>query len=130
MILKPEELLSGQSQTMKYKYFAIDFDGTIYNKVTKEILQDAARVIQRIKDNQGEIAIWTCRTHEDEEEALRILHENNIPYDVFNDTLPSVKSSWGDNGRKIWAEIYIDDMSIHCRNGVNWSEIEEWIFGK
>lgn len=115
---------------MKYKYFAIDFDGTIIDKKTKMPLPHATRVIQRIISEGGEVAIWTCRTDEDELEARNILKKFNIPFHSFNDTLPSVKEQWGENGRKIWAEVYIDDLSIHCRDGIDWLEIEKWIWGE
>lgn len=114
---------------MKYKYFAIDFDGTITDRYTGKINPDAIRVINRIREHGGEVAIWTCRTDQDAEEAKQLLKESNLMYDSFNDTLPSVKKQWGGNGRKIWAEVYIDDLSIHCRNGVDWGEIEKWIWG-
>lgn len=113
---------------MRYKYFAIDFDGTIFDKQTKEILPHAARVINKIRECGGEVVIWSCRTDGDKEEMINILHQNEIGYDCVNDTLPSVKRQWGENGRKIWAEVYIDDLSVHCRNGVDWLEIEKWIW--
>jgi hydroxymethylpyrimidine pyrophosphatase-like HAD family hydrolase len=113
--------------SIKYKYYAIDFDGTLVDANLKP-LPYAIYVMNRIKEHGGEIAIWTCRTGEDLQIAIRILNENNIPYDCINETLPSFVNQWGNDGRKIWAEVYIDDLSIHNRNGIDWYEIEKWIF--
>jgi hydroxymethylpyrimidine pyrophosphatase-like HAD family hydrolase len=115
---------------IKYKYYAIDFDNTIINQKTLTLLPNAAKVMRRIKQNGGEIAIWTCRTGEDLDEAISILTQYSIPYDCVNETLPSFVEQWGNNGRKIFADVYIDDASIHNRNGIDWYEIERWIFNE
>lgn len=115
---------------MKYKYFAIDFDGTIYNSIEKRIFPHAKRVIEKIRKNGGEVGIWTCRTEKDAIEAKKILHKSSILYDSFNDTLPTVESKWGKNGRKIWADVYIDDSSIGFKErSIDWLEIERMIWG-
>lgn len=115
---------------MKYKYYAIDFDGTIYDRHLKTILPNAKKVLDKIKKYGGEITIWSCRTGKDAKEARNILDKESVPYDTFNETLPSVRKEWGENGRKIWAEVYIDDLSKHNRKGnVDWNKIEKWIWG-
>jgi hypothetical protein len=113
---------------IRYKFFGIDFDNTIVDQKTLIPLPNAKHVMDRIKQNGGEIAIWTCRTGADLFEALYILNANNIPYDCVNETLPSFIEKWGNHGRKIWCDVYIDDLSIHNRNGIDWYEIEKWIF--
>lgn len=114
-----------KGEQMKYKTFAIDFDGTIVDKEQKTLLPHADRIIKRIRESGGQVAIWTCRTGEYAEEAKQFLKQHSIEFDSFNSTIPFVKEKWGNCGRKIWAEVYIDDSSIHCRNGVDWLEIEK-----
>lgn len=119
---------------MKFQKYAIDFDHTItingrFPKIG-DVRPHADRVIRRLKENGAEIAIWTCRTGEHAMTAYNFLKENNIPFDTFNDTLPSEKEIWGDSGRKIFAECYIDDLSIHAQmqGGIDWLELETYIF--
>lgn len=120
---------------MRFKTFAIDFDDTITIK-TKfpeigELNPHADRVIRRIKENGGEIAIWTCRTGHHELAVKNYLALHNIPYDSFNEILPSEKAEWGEGGRKIFAHCYIDDKGIYAqmRGGIDWLELESYIFG-
>jgi hydroxymethylpyrimidine pyrophosphatase-like HAD family hydrolase len=112
---------------IKHKYFAIDYDGTLCDEHLKP-LPNAIHTMQRIKENGGEIAIWTCRTGMDLKVAIKTLDQYNIPYDTVNDTLPGFMEMWGNNGRKIFADVYVDNASIHNRNGIDWYEIEKWIF--
>jgi hydroxymethylpyrimidine pyrophosphatase-like HAD family hydrolase len=112
---------------IRYKTFAIDVDGTILDENLKP-LPNVIHTMQRIKESGGEIAIWTCRTGMDLIVAVKTLNQYNIPYDTVNDTLPAFYEKWGSNGRKIWVDTYIDNASIHNRNGIDWYEIERWIF--
>jgi hypothetical protein len=119
---------------MKFKTYAIDFDDTI-TKGTKfpeigELRPHADRVLQRIKENGGEIAIWTCRTGHQEQLVKDFLAKHNIAYDSFNDILPSERAEWGEGGRKIFAHCYIDDKGLYAQmnGGIDWLQIEEFIF--
>jgi hypothetical protein len=121
---------------MKFRTFAIDFDDTITIgtrfPAIGELRPHAKRVIQRIKENGGEIAIWTCRTGEHEVMVRNFLKDNNIPFDSFNEILPSERTQWGEGGRKIFADLYIDDHGVYAmmNGGINWLEIEEFIFAE
>lgn len=119
---------------MRFKTYAIDFDDTITigTKFPEigELNPHADRVIRRIKENGGEIAIWTCRTGVHEQSVKNFLELNNIPFDSFNEILPSEKEHWGEGGRKIFADLYIDDHGVYAMmcGGINWLEIEKFIF--
>jgi hypothetical protein len=120
---------------MKFSTYAIDFDDTITQN-TKfpeigELRPHADRVMRRIKESGGEIAIWTCRTGEHEERVKKFLESHNIPYDTFNDILPSERKVWGEGGRKIFTHCYIDDKGIYAQmnGGIDWLQIERYIFG-
>jgi hypothetical protein len=119
---------------MRFKTYAVDFDDTI-TKGTKfpeigELRPHADRVLQRIKENGGEIAIWTCRTGHQEKLVKDFLDKHNIEYDSFNDILPSERAEWGEGGRKIFAHCYIDDKGIYAQmnGGIDWLQLEEYIF--
>jgi hypothetical protein len=121
---------------MKFSTYAIDFDDTI-TRGTKfpeigELNPHADRVIRRIKENGGEICIWTCRTGEHEEKVKKFLADHDIPYDSFNEILPSERQYWGEGGRKVFAHCYIDDKGIYAQmnGGIDWLQIESYIFNE
>jgi hypothetical protein len=119
---------------MRFNTFAIDFDDTITQNTRfpeiGELKPHADRVIRRIKENGGEIAIWTCRTGEHEVKVRDFLEKHDIPFDSFNEILPSERLVWGDGGRKIFAHCYIDDKGIYAQmnGGIDWLELERYIF--
>jgi ribonucleotide monophosphatase NagD (HAD superfamily) len=118
---------------LKYKYVAVDFDGTIaYDEYPGigDLIPGAKETMQRIKELGGEIAIWTCRTGEAASNAENFLIDNNIPYDYFNKPFShNVNEYGGDYSRKIFASIYIDDRCVLWNgNPVNWFIIQNLIF--
>lgn len=118
---------------MKFKYYAIDFDDTIAFSdfpLIKTEVPHAGRVMRRIKDNGGQISIWTCRTGAPLEDARHFLESNNIPYDLMNEPFPEIAELFGGSGRKIFADIYIDDKGVDtiANGGIDWLKIENMIF--
>lgn len=118
---------------LKFKYFAIDFDGTIaydaYPNVG-ELIPGAKETMLKIKELGGEIAIWTCRTDQWAQDAKDFLDKNDIPYDYFNQPFDHhVNIYGGDNSRKIYADCYIDDRSVQfgCQP-VDWEFVKDTIF--
>ena len=99
---------------LKYKYIAIDFDGTIvgddYPDI-KELKPYVKRVINKIKEIGGEIIIWTCRCGKQLDECIKFLEANNIPYDAINENHKDLKRKFNNDTRKIGADIYIDDKA-------------------
>lgn len=122
---------------MEYKTFAIDFDGTIVDNTgftfpeIGVLKPHVKRVIKKIRDNGGEVAIWTCRSGEHEQGVKDYLAKYGIKYDSFNSVLPCEREKWGDGGRKIYADLYIDDHGIYAmmNGGINWIDIERFVFG-
>lgn len=116
---------------LKYKYIAIDFDGTITHYAPHpelgEIREEAVRVIKRIRDEGGKICIWTCRCDDDEQRVIDYLARHGIEYDIFNEPFEDMCSFFGGNPRKVCAEIYIDDKSLHCEE-IDWLDIEQRLF--
>lgn len=105
------------------KTIAIDFDGTItkedeYPKIGE--LQTHARfTINRIIECGHEVIIWSCR---DSAEIERYLYENDIKFTAINENTENLKSTWGNDPRKVGAYMFIDDKNIFCQR-INWLEI-------
>ena len=95
---------------------AVDFDGTLaitqYPTILKPI-DTTINIIRDAKSRGATIVLWTCREGKDLEDALNWCKENNIPIDYANENIPERIKSWGNNCRKISADIYIDDKAIN-----------------
>lgn len=117
---------------LKYRYIAIDFDGTIAEDSFPELgamKPNADRVIRSIVDHGGQVAIWTCRTGEHVENIKAFLARHEIPYHVFNEPFPEQLAMFPDNSRKIFADVYIDDRCLFTKErGIDWLEVEGLLF--
>lgn len=104
---------------------AIDFDGTICEHSFPEVgkLKLHADVyINRLYDEGHKIIINTCRSGKYEGMAQDFLDENKISYHYINSNLPELIRHYGQDCRKISADVYIDDK---CLMGLpkTWEEI-------
>lgn len=104
---------------------SVDFDGTICEHSFPEIGKiklDAAFYIRKLYDEGFLIIINTCRSGKYEGMAQDFLDENNIPYHYINSNLPHFIEYYGQDCRKISADIYIDDK---CLMGLpeSWGQI-------
>lgn len=113
---------------MIHMIIAIDFDGTIvesaFPKIGK-IKPNAERVIKRLFGEGHKIIIWTCRPINNKglDEMKKWLDDNDIPYHKINENIEDLGMT---TSNKVCADVYIDDMDIHCREkGVDWYRIEE-----
>lgn len=94
---------------------AFDFDGTLCTNAYPGIGEPNLRVIEYALTRQREGAIlilWTCRTGERLREAIEWCRNQGLIFDAVNDNADVVKGVFGDNGRKIFAHLYVDDRSI------------------
>lgn len=104
----------------------IDFDGTIARSdypVIKGEMPYAREVIKRMKDRGCYVIIWTCRTGEELLDAINWLVERDIPFDRVNDHNPgNLREFGGKGGKKVYADVYIDDKNVGGFPG--WLEVE------
>jgi hydroxymethylpyrimidine pyrophosphatase-like HAD family hydrolase len=100
---------------------AIDFDGTIVEHDFPRIgkLREGARdAICNLYFGGHIIIIWTCRDNLYLSDMILFLDKNDIPYHAVNKNADCLTF---DTGRKIYADVYIDDRNI---GGVlSWREI-------
>lgn len=95
------------------KIIAIDFDGTLVTDKYPEIgainyhVWDAA---VKAKANGIKLILWTSRTEEFLDDAVRFCKQRGLVFDAINDNIPEVKAL-GWNARKVFATLYIDDRS-------------------
>lgn len=102
----------------KYKrlWLAVDFDGTIVTEgfpKIGEIKQKTVDFLKLAKEKGHNIIIWTARSGQYEVDAKNFLIENNIPFDYINENPEDPFHQRGEQGRKLFANFYIDDRAIH-----------------
>lgn len=98
---------------------AVDFDGTLavtdYPKIVKPISQTIS-LIRYYKDRGATIILWTCREGEYLQQAVDWCKENNVPIDYINENAPHRIAEWGNDCRKVGADLYIDDKALCTLN--------------
>lgn len=111
---------------------AIDLDGVLSEYRNYEyghfgkIIPGAKELINKFKENNWKIVIWTCR---EKEEARCWLEENDIYFDAINE-----HPTWKEDNcpkPKLPANIFIDDNALfHPRNNEWTKERIDFIYDK
>ena len=107
---------------------AIDFDGTIvehdYPSIGREKLF-AFRTMKELEKKGARLILWTFRTGRELDEAVEYCRKNGIEFYAVNKNYPEEVID-DSVGRKIDADIYIDDKNIGGFPG--WGEVWQMIF--
>ena len=103
---------------------AIDFDGTIVRgqfPAMDGLIIGSKEYITKLKEAGHYIIINSCRSGQQAIDAVNFLIENGVPFDRFNDNEPTQVAKYGNNSRKVYAHVYIDDKQV---GGLpEWNEI-------
>ena len=92
--------------------YGIDFDGTIVEEKFPAIGNPNTVVVDFIRDLQAKGHKWiliTMREGKPLDDAVAWLMSHGLKPDAINDNLPDRIEKWGNNPRKVYADIYIDD---------------------
>lgn len=116
-------------------YIAVDFDGTIVEHNYPEIgteVPHAVRVIKRLVDAEYHVILYTMRSKETLDEAVKWLDLQGVELKGIN--VNPTQSAWS-MSPKVYANVYIDDAALGCpliepagndrRPYVNWLAVEE-----
>lgn len=98
----------------EYQIIAVDFDGTLCTDCFPDIGQPNIALIellQGLKQQGRQIILWTCRCGKQLEEAVEWCRKRELEFDAVNENLPEIIEKYGSDGRKIYADVYIDDKS-------------------
>ena len=104
---------------------AIDFDGTIADEAFPgigRIKPGAKEFINKLYEEGNNILINTCRSGSFEGDVENFLRRHGVKYHYINSNLPKSIEYFGQDCRKLSADIYIDDK---CLMGLpsTWEEI-------
>lgn len=94
---------------------AIDFDGTICEESFPKVgalKPDADKYINMLYNEGFHIVINTCRSGTYEGMAHHFLKEKGVHYHYLNCNMPYMIEEYGQDCRKISADIYIDNKSL------------------
>lgn len=96
------------------KVIAVDFDGTLCENRWPEIGSMNVELIdylRRCRATGDKLILWTNREGEELYEALVWCRERGLEFDAVNDNLPENIRHFGNNSRKVYADVYIDDKA-------------------
>ena len=95
---------------------AIDFDGTLCENAWPEIGMANFDAIERLKQRREQegcwIILWTCRCGQALEDAVAWCARHQLYFDAVNENMPNVIRDFGNDSRKIYADLYIDDKAV------------------
>jgi len=102
------------------KIVAVDFDGTLVEDEFPNIGQKDEymfKVLKALKSNGVKLILWTSRNNCEEfgdtlQAAVDFCRENGLVFDAINENLPEVQEYTGQDTRKVYADLYIDDKSV------------------
>lgn len=107
---------------------AVDFDGTLHLGKWPGIgipSPYAVEVMNKLKKAGHDLIIWTCREGKEQTEMVNWLLEHKIPFDRINDHHPESVKRYGNDSRKVYAHLYVDDKQV---GGLpTWQEIYEYV---
>ena len=92
--------------------YAVDFDGTLCSKMWPIIGSPNLALISDLilaRELGDKVILWTMREGQLLEEAVEWCMEYGLEFDAVNDNLPEQQEVYGNNPRKIYADVYIDD---------------------
>lgn len=95
--------------------YGVDFDGTLCEEIWPDIGAPNLELIEFLKERRAfgdQVILITMREGEKLDAALKWCKSYGLIFDAVNDNLPIMKGFFGNNPRKVFADIYIDDHNI------------------
>lgn len=98
------------------EHIAVDFDGTLCADKFPEIGEPDEYLIKSLKYLQAEygvkLILWTNREGKHLQKAVEACKEWGLTFDTVNANLPERIERYGNDCRKVGADIYIDDKAM------------------
>lgn len=113
----------------KYTIYAVDFDGTLCESVWPGIGNPNMKLINHLikrREQGNKIILWTCREGERLQKAIEWCADFGLGFDAVNENLPEMIEFYGNDCRKIGADVFIDDKAVNKpKYNVPYKEKEE-----
>lgn len=101
---------------MNDRVVAVDFDNTLCESRYPECgepIQYVCDLIRKLKSDGNTIILWTCREGDSLRKAVDWCREYDVPIDYVNENPPERIALFGNDSRKIGADLYIDDRCFN-----------------
>jgi rhodanese-related sulfurtransferase len=98
-----------------YTVYAVDFEGTLCKSIYPGIgAPNMGLILHLIKRrSQGnKVILWTCRCGQQLTDAVEFCRKHGLEFDAVNENLPELMEIWGNDPRKVAADVYIDDKAV------------------
>jgi hydroxymethylpyrimidine pyrophosphatase-like HAD family hydrolase len=98
-----------------YEIYAVDFDGTLCENKWPEIGKPIQPMIDyciKLREEGHKLILWTCRTGEQTEAAVKWCAEHELEFDAVNANLPDEIIKYNNDPRKIGADYFLDDKNL------------------
>lgn len=99
----------------KHMIYAVDFDGTLCENEWPEIGAPnyiLIRSLIEMRKKGHKVILWTCRTGKALDEAVKWCEDQGLEFDAINENVPEIIAAFEGESRKIFANVYIDDLSV------------------
>ena len=103
------------------RIIAVDFDGTLCFSAWPDVGEPNHPLIDYLKRQKkagrqrkagNRLILWTCRSGRALDKAVSWCREvAHLEFDAINDNVQEVIDYYGNNSRKIFCDIYIDDKA-------------------
>ena len=100
----------------RYTIYAVDFDGTLCESVYPGIGRPNFALIHHLKKKKAKgniLILWTCRCGESLQAAVDWCKDYGLEFDYINENVPEMINEHGNDCRKIFADVYIDDKAVN-----------------
>lgn len=103
------------------KIIAVDFDGTLVTNEFPNIgkpNEELFKFLMYLRQEQGvKLILWTSRNFSNQygdmlEQAVEFCQEKGLEFDAINENIQEVQDFTGEDTRKVYADVYIDDKSV------------------
>ena len=95
---------------------AVDFDGVLVEDEYPGIghaIAENIKFVKELKKQGNKIILWTCRSGKQLDDACLFCYRHGIKFDAINSNLPETIEKYGNDSRKITADIYLDDKAYN-----------------
>lgn len=102
-------------KALGFRVIAVDFDGCLCTNNWPDVGQPNRQLIRMLKTARSKgnkVILWTCREGKLLEEAVKWCERQGLRFDAINDNLPEMNAYFGNNCRKVGADVYIDDKAM------------------
>ena len=126
-----------ETKALGYKVIAVDFDGCLCTNSWPEIGHPNRQLIIMLKTARSKgnkVILTTCHDGKLLDDAVKWCERHGLRFDAVNENIPEMNALFGNNCRKIGADIYIDDKALRveytAEESTFWDGLFENVAGK